>query len=298
MKIDLLALYQKTLLGGLGGLCGWLLITMFAGISTASTFLLYLRVALTGGLIGIAIGAACGGWEGLFRDRSPRRLARGAGIGAGIGLVGGAIGLVIGEVIFGLAGGGLFPRAIGWGIFGAMIGTNEGVSKRMPQKMRFGAFGGLLGGLIGGSTYEFLATGLQGIGLGRDTSIAVGGAVGLVLLGMFIGLLIGLVEDLLRAAWLLFTTGRFEGQTRTLDPAKAETTIGRSESADICILGDPNMATNHARLVPGGGGFVLEAVEGEVQVNQQPVRQHQLTDGELIQIGSSRARFHLGGSKS
>ncbi len=298
MKIDLLALYQKTLLGGLGGLFGWLLITLFAGFSSESAFLLYVRVALTGGLIGVAIGAACGGWDGLFRDRSPRRLMRGAGIGAVIGLIGGAVGLVIGEVIFGLAGGGLFPRAIGWGIFGAMIGTNEGVSKRMPQKTRFGAFGGLLGGLIGGSTYEFLATGLQGIGLGRDTSIAVGGAVGLVLLGMFIGLLIGLVEDLLRAAWLLFTTGRFEGQTRTLDPAKSETIVGRSELADICILGDPQMATHHARLIPTGGSFVLEAIDGEIQVNQQPVTRHTLADGELIQIGSSRARFQLGGSKT
>ncbi len=298
MRIDFLALYQRSLLGGLGGLVGWALITALVHISPDTTVWLYLRVIVTGALIGLGLGAACGVWDGLFRERSMRRMLRGAGIGAGIGLTGGAVGLAVGELVFGLAGGGLFSRAIGWAVFGALVGTNEGVAKRMPQKTVYGAFGGLLGGLIGGSTYEFLATAFQGIGFSRDVAIALGGAVGLVLLGMFIGCLIGLVEDLLRAAWLVFTAGRFEGQTRTLDPQKSATTIGRSELADICILADVQIVSQHARLIPEGPGFVLEAVDGEVQIrvgqNWVPVTRQPLANGDLFQIGSSRAKFQTG----
>jgi hypothetical protein len=209
-------------------------------------------------------------------------------------------GLVMGELIFSLSGGGLFPRAIGWGMFGALVGANEGISKRMPQKAMFGAYGGLLGGLIGGSTYESIAGFFQMIGIGRSVAIAVGGAVGLVLLGMFVGLMVGLVEDLLRAAWLLFTSGRFEGQTRTLDPNKATTTVGRSELSDICILADTAISANHARFVYRDGGFVLEAVDGEVQVSRgggfTAVTSHRLESGDLIQIGSSRAKYQEGGA--
>jgi hypothetical protein len=302
VRIDALALYQKSLLGGIGGLFGWGLMTLLVHVSTDTTVKLYLKDVLTGALIGLALGALTGAWEGLFRDRSARRAALGAGVGAAVGMVGGMFGLVVGELIFNLAGGGLFPRAIGWGVFGGLVGANEGITRRMPQKMLYGAFGGLLGGLIGGSTYEATAGLLQVIGLGRGFSIALGGAVGLVLLGLFVGLMVGLVEDLLRSAWLLFTGGRFEGQTRTLDPQKKATTIGRSELADICILGDAAIATKHARFVWTDGAFEVEAVDGEVRVSRggtgafASVKRQRLEAGDVVQIGKSRARYQTGGA--
>jgi hypothetical protein len=301
MRIDTLALYQRSLLGGLGGLIGWGLMTALVHVSTDTTVKLYLKDMLTGALIGLALGALTGAWDGLFRNRSSRRLAVGAAVGAAVGFGGGLIGLVVGEVVFNLAGGGLFPRAVGWGLFGALVGANEGLTRRSPQKLMFGAYGGLLGGLIGGSTYESIAGLLQMIGLGRGFAIALGGAIGLVLLGLFVGLMIAFVEDLLRGAWLLFTAGRFEGQTRTLDPGKKATTIGRSELADICILADSAIVPQHARLVWSGGGFVLEALDGEVRVcsggrsDFTPVQSHRLEPGDMIQIGASRARYQTGG---
>jgi len=300
MRIDLPALHQRSLLGGLGGLLGWGLMTLLVHVSTETTAKLFLKDMLTGALIGLALGAMTGAWDGLFRNRSWRRSAVGAAVGAAVGLGGGLIGLVVGEVVFLLAGGGLFPRAVGWGLFGALVGANEGLARRSPQKLAFGAYGGLLGGLLGGSTCESLAGLLQMIGLGRGLAIAFGGVIGLVLLGLFVGLMIAFVEDLLRGAWLLFTAGRFEGQTRTLDPAKKETTIGRNELADICILSDPAIATQHARLVWSNGGFVLEALEGEVRVSSggradlTPIQSHRLEPGDLIQIGSSRAQYQTG----
>lgn len=298
MQFDLKALYQKSLLGGIGGLLGWGLMVLLVHVSGEGA-MVYVRAMLMGAVIGLALGACLGMYEGLFRDRSGRRLALGALIGAGIGCLAGMIGLPLGQLIDEI-GNHLIFRAIGWGVFGALLGLNEGVARRMPQKMLFGAYGGLIGGLVGGSTYESLNDVFRAMGVGHGTAIAWSGAVGLTLLGMFIGLFMGLVEDLLRAAWLLFTTGRFEGQTRTLDAAKAQTTLGRNETADICILGDPAIARHHARIVAGGGQFFLEAVEGEVRVSHDgrapftPITRHALQNGDMLQIGSQRARFLAG----
>jgi len=298
VKIEVVGLYQKCLLGGLGGLLGWALITLFTPAGAESTLLVLLRALLTGALIGLAIGGCCGTWEGLFRDGSRQRLIHGAKIGAAVGLAGGAIALVAGELLFAVIGGGFFWRALGWGVFGAGIGTYEGIAKKMPQKLLFGVFGGFLGGLIGGSTYETLANLFGWMGFDRDVAIAVGGSVGLVLLGMCIGLMMGLVEEILRPAWFTFASGKLEGQTRTLDPKKTVTTIGRTELADICLLGDPSVADEHAQLVYRDNEFIIESVSGELLINRngrfEPMQSIRLQTGDMIQIGSVRARFTLG----
>jgi len=298
VNIELRGLCQKSLLGGLGGLIGWVLLTVFVWTPKGSGVIV--PAMLTGALIGLAIGVCSGAWEGLFRDRNLERLKRGVRIGAITGLIGGAFGLLIGEFMFQLIGGGLFTRAIGWSVFGAAVGTNEGLAKLMPQKVSYGAFGGLLGGLLGGSMYESLANVFQWLGFGRDVAIAVGGSVGLVLLGMCIGCLIGLVEDILRPAWLMFMSGKLEGQTRTLDPKKRATTIGRAELADICLLGDPSVSGRHAEVTCNTGDYSIKSIDGEVTVNRNGTTQRlsgdfTLESGDLIQIGSVRAQFNIGG---
>ena len=233
MTIDWLALRQKSFLGGVGGLFGWALIELVAPNFSN----VYLSDLVTGAFVGLGLGACCGAWDGLFRNRrSLRSLVRGAGLGALVGLAGGMIGLAIGEIIFDISGGGLAPRAFGWALFGAFIGATDGLARQMPLTAVFGSYGGFLGGLVGGSTYECLF-GTCRVLFQRETARAIGGAVGLVLLGLFVCALMGLVEDLLRAAWLVFTSGRLEGQTRTLDPRKDVVRIGRSEIADILDLG-------------------------------------------------------------
>jgi hypothetical protein len=297
MRIDWLALYQKSLLGGLGGLFGWALLAWFAPASQG----VYATALVNGALVGLALGGCCGAWDGLFRNRGPRRAVTGAAIGAGVGLAGGVVGLTVGQITYDVAGGGLPPRAVGWALFGAAVGANEGLARRMPSKVLYGSYGGFLGGLVGGSTYEWVSGRALAL-FARENALAVGQAVGLVLLGLFVGAFMGLVEDLLRAAWLVFTAGRLEGQTRTLDPKKAATRIGRSETADICILGDRQLAPQHARILCAGGAFVVEAVDGPVLHGQAgrltPVARQALAGGDVIQVGASRAQFHVGGGRS
>ena len=294
MQIDFRGVYQRSLLGGLGGLLGWALMTTIG----AGTGNVYLADLWTGALVGLSMGTCCGAWDGVFRSRSVARAVRGAGTGAVVGVIGGMVGLVLGEVIHSVSGGGLVFRALGWAIFGSLLGINEGVSRRMVTKMTFGAYGGFLGGLMGGSTYEWLY-GMCRVVLPRHLSQAVGGAVGLVILGLFVGAMIGLVEDLLRAAWIQFLNGRLEGQTRTLDPLKRITMIGRSELSEICIMGNPGISSRHAQIVAEGGEFVLEPVEGQVQIDRagrlSPVTREPLKAGDVVLIGGQRVRFLTGG---
>jgi len=293
MNVDYRGVYQRSLLGGLGGLIGWALMTVF-GVNSSNVYLMDLW---TGALVGLSMGLCSGAWEGIFRSHSTKRAMSGARTGAAIGIVAGMVGLILGEVIHSLSGGGLIFRALGWAIFGALLGINEGVSRRMVTKMAFGAYGGFLGGLMGGSTYEWLF-GICRIILPRQLSQAVGGAIGLVILGLFVGAMIGLVEDLLRAAWLLFLNGRLEGQTRTLDPLKQSTVIGRSDLADICILSDPGVLSRHAEIQPEGGGFILQPAEGSVTIDRSggslTVTREVLQPGDVLIISAQRARFMMG----
>jgi MFS family permease len=298
MVIDRRRIYFNGVMGALGGLVGWAIISVALRFSTDSTFLLYLKDALLGAAVGIAVGAALGSVEGLIFNRSVRKTIQGAGYGGCLGLAAGLVGLVIGELIFSLAGGGVWPRAVGWAIFGLLMGSSEGIANKMPSKASYGALGGLLGGLVGGSTYERLNLVLRSSTGDRELALAVGGAVGLIILGAAIGSIIGLVETIMRTAWLRFTRGRLEGQTRMLDRRKQHLTLGRDDGCDLFIPGDKGVMPRHALIkvennqfvivpYPEGGGTVqLVTEQGE-----QTVGQHTLRSGDTIQLGRSRMVF-------
>src|SRR5262245_25491728 len=188
--IDYRRIYFNAVLGGTGGLLGWLLFTLFFSIISLENP--YVRAGVTGTLVGSCIGFAIGSVEGLLGFRSLKRLFASASslVGAGLGAVGGCVGLVLAEFILSLDSGGTWPamlncwlRAGGWAVFGMFVGMSDGFALRMPVKVRYGVLGGLLGGMIGGSTFEVLIKGSWGLNWG--------GAIGLVLLGACIGALIG-----------------------------------------------------------------------------------------------------------
>jgi len=294
MTVDKLRIYYNAILGALGGLIGWALISLLLRFETSATFWLLLRDALLGALVGACIGFAVGSAEqlaGRLRLPNLRQSALSAAIGAGAGLVG----LVIGELIFLVAGGGVWPRALGWALFGALLGLGQWRVTGMPSKGVYGALGGLFGGLLGGSTYERLTLLLLNMELGRTWAIPVGGAVGLMILGACIGALIGLVEDILRSAWLRFIRGPLEGQTRTIDPRRAKIVLGRADQCDIVLPDDPDVARAHAEIVHNNGEFTIMGREGSVLLRRAQetttVQQHVLQPGDTVQLGRTRFIF-------
>lgn len=292
MSVDKQRIYYNAVFGALGGLISWLFIGLFLDIDTSSLATLFLKDALLGAAVGVCIGGAIGAVDGLTVRRSWRRLVRGVSLGGLIGLIGGLIGLIVGEVIFKFAGGGVWPRAVGWAIFGFLVGTSEGRVQQSREKTSYGAVGGLLGGLIGGSTYERLSTLLRTVTHDRELALTVGTAVGLIILGACIGSLIGLVEDILRSAWLKVVVGRLEGRTFTL--AGEESTLGRDDACDIVIPGDSEVTDRHAIIQQREDSFVLEPLAQPAFVNQKRAdHPFRLKHGDRIQLGKTQMTFNL-----
>lgn len=299
MQLDGMRLYRNAVMGALGGLAAWALLSLFVRFETTTLGALLLKDALLGAGVGFCLGAAVAATYAREEGWGRKHL-RPLLLSAAIGALAGLIGLIAGEAIFLLANGGVWPRAAGWAICGALLGAGQWLVTGSKDKGIYAALGGLLGGLIGGATYERLSLWLRGVGDNSAAALTVGSAVGLILLGAFICLFIGLVEGILRRAWLFFWRGPLEGQTRTVDNRRAATTIGRGEQADIMVRDDPAMQPVHAVLEAQPGGFLLRPRAGEVRVRAnaaapwEPVTARLLQPGDEVEVGKSCFRFRTG----
>src|SRR5262249_8896204 len=161
---------------------------------------------------------------------------------------------------------------------------------RMPARIRYGAIGGLIGGLLGGSTNERLTSLLTARPEDRAAAQAWAGAIGLILIGLCIGALIGLVESLLRVAWGTFLHRRFEGQSRTLDPARTVTTLGSSDACHVILRGDRSVADVHAEITTANGVFTLRPRNGPVTVDRSgplpSASSYELRPGDRVHLGA------------
>jgi N-acetylglucosamine-6-phosphate deacetylase len=285
--------------GAVGGVLAWFVNEPF--ISDDITRAVdWGEIALFGSVSGLFIGAMIGLATGLSLGTG-KHILRAVALGAGVGAIGGWVGLTVGQILFGVLGatvpllGLIVGRILGWSAFGALIGLSEGLIARSPKRMRNGALGGAIGGALGGALFDFLAFTLGSVfGFALRAEGEAGApsrAVGLTLIGAGIGLFIGLLEWLTRAAWVRVLYGRNEGKDYPIDRDGAY--LGRDELADVPLRGDPQVAPRHAEIRMDGGGYVLIPL-APMAVNGQPVSAPvELNDGDLLQIGSFRVQFQL-----
>jgi pSer/pThr/pTyr-binding forkhead associated (FHA) protein len=302
------------LAGTIGGFAGWFMQEQLINynnflqrdIGTGEVRVLALCV---GGLTGMFLGAVDG-----IAERSPRKLAIGIAGGAAAGFFLGFIGLFVGNIVYSLLGGTnslngggdflafirqVIARTLGWAMLGLGIGAGSALVSRSPQRIRNGAIGGFLGGLIGGFVFDLLAHGAVPItaAAGASGLRDVGGPsrmVGFTLIGGLTGFFIGLVEELLKQAWVKVLAGRNEGKDFIL--YKSMNLLGRDERCDVPLFGDPSVAVQHAAIrADGRRHFLLAAatptgtlVNGQAAAPQSEVM---LRDGDMIQIGAHRILF-------
>ena len=313
-----MSLHAKTLLnllaGALAGLLAWALTDLTGwygrtikpmdfigpGVPGYGLYLLY------GAAFGLILGLMLGVVDALSLD-SPRQVAATVALGAAFGAVGGALGLHLGQTVYGWLIGGaagpasespghfvgdLLARSVGWGIIGAIVGAAQGAGRRSAALARQGAFGGLLGGLLGGAVFKIASILLNSDVPARLAALAAVGAL--------TGFGIGLVQDLLKQAWIKVLVGRNEGKEYLI--AKPILTIGRSELSDIGLFGDPNIAPTHAVIeaLPGQNRHRMRHVAGgqgehmypPTLVNGRAVTAEQwLADGDTLQIGARTLLF-------
>jgi pSer/pThr/pTyr-binding forkhead associated (FHA) protein len=183
-------------------------------------------------------------------------------------------------------------RALGWAFIGALAGSADGIRKWSGRTIRNGVIGGFIGGLLGGTVFEAAVYLFAFV----PRPAVVSRLLGFLITGGLIGLFIGLVQQLLKEAWVRIVLGKNEGREVLIE--KEQTTIGRSELSDIGLFGDMSIAKNHALVVAvPNGGYVLRDVSeqpGTVFVNERKAQRGEdvpIRGGDTIKIGNKTLLF-------
>lgn len=276
-------LYYYAVLGAMGGLIGWQASNMI-GLSFWSN--LYLSEIVVGGLIGLSIGALIGLSEGL-NSGNLLQILKSTLFSGGLGLIGGAIGLPIAEGLFQFLGGGFLGRAIGWAIFGLLIGAAFAITS--GNEAWKPALGGAIGGLLGGMVLE----GVRSL----FTDPLLGKAIGLTALGAAIGIFIALIVLLLSRAWLEVTSGKMAGSEFILDKFVKSNGpsafIGSSPLKSDIVLPDPDIDPQHALLKGEDSHFNLKDLSlSGTYINGKKIELTQLRKNQTIKIGNTELVYH------
>jgi pSer/pThr/pTyr-binding forkhead associated (FHA) protein len=291
----------KALAGLLGGAVGWLPVELASHghsltqqISTATAVASYVSMMLLSGFIGGAITAAEG--QSLQYSNAMRnRFIRGFAICFGVALFSDYIANYVFGAILQMGGWGLghpgssfalfMGRVTSWVIMGGMLGVGVGIATFNLPNIAKGGIGGLIGGLAGGALFD-------------PINYATGGGlasrlIGLSLIGLAIGLLIGLVQELTKDAWVTVEQGRLKGRQYRVEGARA--TIGRAEENPIGLFGDSTVQQRHAVIERRGADYVIRniAVQDGTFVNGKRIESVDLHDGDRIGIGGYELIFRL-----
>jgi pSer/pThr/pTyr-binding forkhead associated (FHA) protein len=151
-----------------------------------------------------------------------------------------------------------------------------------------GLLGGLAGGFVGGAFFDLIGY----ITLGGMAARFFGESV----IGLAIGLFIGLVQELTKAAWVTVEQGRLRGRQYRVEGPRVS--IGRAEENPVGLFGDPSVQPRHALIERRGADYVIknQAVQDGTFVNGNRIETVDLHDGDRINIGGYELRFHLRGT--
>jgi hypothetical protein len=281
-------------------------IAKFAGSRTG--FEDVLGAGVKGLFLGAMLGLGLACVDALGDSGSPfhriGRLVARAGTAIGVGATGGWVGGLFAQFLWGFFNRAMF-FVIGWMFAGLLIGAAPASFDVIVawlrgrdatgawRKVRNGLLGGSAGGLLGGSVALVLLSLGPRLFPGKSShELWTPSFAGFVALGACIGLAVGLAQVILREAWLRVEAGFRPG--RELILSLPETTIGRAETSDIGLFGDPNVAATHARILRKDSGFVLidgGSKSGTYVNNELITEPTTLNTGDQIRVGRSLLSF-------
>jgi pSer/pThr/pTyr-binding forkhead associated (FHA) protein len=294
-------LFLKGLAGLAGGALGWLPVELASHghslteqLSFADMVASYAAMAILSGLIGGSI-VAVESQQLEWNPATKLRLFRGFLICFALAFPADYFSNSVFSAILNFGGWGLnregstfylfCARVASWTIMGAMLGAGVGISTLSIPNVIKGAVGGWVGGFIGGVLFDPINYATGGGLLSR--------LIGLSSIGLAIGLLIGLVQELTKAAWLTVEQGRLKGRQYRIEGARV--TMGRAEENPIGLFGDPSVQQRHAVIERNSSGYTIRslAVSEGTFVNGNRVETAVLQDGDRIQVGNYQLTFHL-----
>ena len=154
------------------------------------------------------------------------------------------------------------------------------------KKTLNGLLGGLGGGLVGGLLFDPIC-----MAFGDMRQGLVSRFVGLSVIGGAAGLLIGLVEQMLKDAWLVVEQGFLVGKQFVI--YKNPTLVGSSPKCHIYLFKDPAVEAQHAAIHTVGNQYEIEDLRSRpgTHVNSIPVSRARLRNGDQIRIGQTLFRY-------
>ena len=295
-----LFIYYCAVCGGCAAYLGWMLGRLAATgdpVGEAG-----LKGLLLGMLLALGLSLVDASWSCSLKqfDRWGLRVL----VAVLVGCLGGLIGGMIGQALYGHLQSPVF-LILGWTITGLLIGVSLGVFDLLSRLIRQedtsgarrklvnGLLGGAVGGVLGGILFLLLKVSWTGIFHNKPADeLWSPSATGFVALGMCIGLSIGLAQVILKEAWVRVEAGFRPG--RELILSRPEITIGRAESCDIGLFGDPGIGRLHARILVEGDGYLLTdaGTPGGTFLNGKRLREPMILEsGDEIRVGKSVLSF-------
>jgi pSer/pThr/pTyr-binding forkhead associated (FHA) protein len=299
----------KALAGLIGGAIGWLPVELAShnshlgqALTPWSQVAYYITAALAAGMIGGLITAVEGS-ELRVTPQSQQRFIRGFVLCAGLSLIatyfansvfnailnaGGAQFSPAGEMVAGSIAILVFARIIGWTIDGMLVGLGVGLATGVGPNIVKGLLGGMAGGAVGGIFFDLIGW-ITGGGMAARF-------FGESVIGLAIGLFIGLVQELTKAAWVTVEQGRLRGRQYRIEGPRAS--IGRAEENPVGLFGDPSVQPRHALIERRGADYAIKnlAIQDGTFVNGTRIETVDLHDGDRINIGGYEMKFHLRGT--
>jgi pSer/pThr/pTyr-binding forkhead associated (FHA) protein len=298
--VDRRELLFKALAGLIGGAIGWIPVEIASNghslteVQTTWTIVAsFVSMALMAGAIGGMIMAA----QEQRLEISPaarRRFLRGFLICAAVSIPATYYSDALFSAILAAGGWGVdhagsaaymvLARVTGWALMGLSLGVGVGLASLSLQNILKGGLGGVIGGFLGGLGFDLIGSLSQSGLMPR--------LVGFSVIGLAIGLFIGLVQELTKAAWLVVEAGRLRGRQFRLDGATLS--IGRAEENPVGLFGDAAVQPRHAVIERHGESYTLRnlAVAAGTFVNGNRVENTELREGDRIRIGAYELNFH------
>jgi pSer/pThr/pTyr-binding forkhead associated (FHA) protein len=290
----------KALAGVAGGALGWLPVEVATNghslteqPTPGSMIATYFTMAILSGLIGGAIlGTQSQNFE--LNPQNRNRFLRGFLVCFGLSIPATYYSNLAFSYILAAGGwgvdhpGSLFylfiARLVGWSLMGALLGLGVGLASASLSNAVKGAAGGWLGGFVGGVAFD---------GIGAVVGGLMARLIGFSLVGLAIGLFIGLVQELTKAAWLKVEAGRLRGREYRLD--RAVSNLGKAEENEVGLFGDAGVVAKHARIDRQGTKFLLKDLSNRegTYLNGERIESAELHEGDKITLGGYQLAFHL-----
>jgi ubiquitin-protein ligase len=262
-------------------------------LEEAVTSIMRTSTAIWFAIIALFVGLFLGIGEGVYygsKEKAVKYALIGAGVSVVIGFISGYIAQwmyynMLSDTAAFLQN--AFIRGIGWAVMGIGAGLAIGIIKPEKKRVLYCGIGGLAGAFVGGFLFDYIcASPLAG---GSDVSAR---GIAIIVMGLLIGLGVGLLEQVAKAAWLKVVRGEFEGKEYLV--FAGTTSIGNNGKNTIVLFKDKLVGPNHCDIVLEGSKYVLvdKGTPMGTVVNGQRIVRHVLRKGDAIAIGNSVLVFN------